>query len=170
MKNSTLVQTSEPMGRTYLLPTTVILLVAASGIALSQETDKCVGADKYPEPEPVSLLERGPLVLQHVSGIAVIRVGEGTIPPSHLYGACLSLFTADSHKFVASVPVDRRGTFAFGKIATGDYRLVERAPGLCTGNDAVRVEARKTSGKRRAIIVYFRPHEVDTCTTADYAK
>jgi hypothetical protein len=147
----------------------VAFLVTGSEIALSQETGPCVDADKYPEPEPVGLVETGPLVLQRVAGRAVIKAGGKIMPGSELCGgACLSLFTANSHKFVAHVQLDKQGLFEFGRVPPGDYRLVARAPGFCTGNDPVRIKASRARGKRRVMIVYFQPHEIDTCTTVDY--
>ena len=136
----------------------------------SQEPGQCAGADKYPDPEPVSLVGTRPMVLQRVSGVAVIRAGDRMISASQLHGACLSLFTADSHKFIGSAPVDKRGHFEFGTVPPGDYRLVARAPGFCTGNDAVRVKIPKIGRASRSLVVYFQPHAIDTCTTAEYAK
>lgn len=158
------------MTRICLALISVLLEVATSGPVFSQESGQCAGADKYPDPEPVSLVATGPIVLQRVSGVAVIRAGDKTIPSSQLHGACLSLFTADSHKFVASAPVDKRGRFEFGTVPPGDYRVVARAPGFCTGNDLVRIKIPKGSRAGRTIIVYFQPHAIDTCTTAEYAK
>jgi TonB family protein len=140
------------------------------GPAGSQETGPCAGADKYPDPEPANLVETGLMVLQRVSGVAVIRAGDKIIAASQLHGACLSLFTADSHKFAASAPVDRRGHFEFGTVPPGDYRLVARARGFCTGNDPVRIKISKGTRTGRTIVAYFQPHAIDTCTTAEYAN
>jgi hypothetical protein len=158
------------MSRICIALTSVFLLVVTSGPVFSQDADPCAGADKYPDPEPVSLVETGPMVLQRVTGLAVIRAGDKTIAASQLHGACLSLFAADSHKFIAKAPVDRRGHFEFGTLPPGDYRLVARAPGFCTGNDPVRIKIPKGTRTGRTIIVYFQPHAIDTCTTAGYAK
>ena len=158
------------MSRVCLALISVLLLVVAGGLVFSQETGTCAGADKYPDPEPVNLVETGPMVLQRVSGVVLIRAGDKTIAASQLHGACLSLFTADSHKFIASAPVDRRGHFEFGTVPPGDYRLVARAPGFCTGNGPVRVKIPKVRHKDRSIIVYFQVLGYDTCTTAEYAK
>jgi hypothetical protein len=107
------------MSRLCLASISVFLLVVTGGLIFSQETGPCAGADKYPGPEPVNLLETGPLVLQRVSGVAVIQAGGKKIAASQLHGACLSLFEAGSHKFIASAPVDRRGHFEFGTVPPG---------------------------------------------------
>jgi hypothetical protein len=146
------------------------LQVAVSGPVFSQEPSQCTGAERYPDPEPVSLVETGALVLQRVSGIAAIRVGDKILPPSQLHGACLSLFAAASHKFVASAPVDKHGRFQFGAVPPGDYRLVARAPGLCTGNDPVRVSVLRAGRRNRTIVVNFQVLGYDSCTSAEYAK
>lgn len=158
------------MSRMCLALVSVFLSIVAGNLAFSQKTGPCARADRYPDPEPVNLIETGPMVLQRVSGVAVIRAGGKTITASQLHGACLSLFTADSHKFIASAPVDRRGHFEFGTVPPGDYRLVARAPGFCIGNDPVRIKIPKGARTGRTIIVYFQLLGIDTCTTAEYAK
>lgn len=137
-------------------------------IAYSQESSPCRDAERYPAPEPVSLIETGPLVVRHVFGRAVIQSRRKTIPGSELHDACMSLFTVDSHKFVASARIDKRGHFEFSAVRPGEYRLIARALGFCTGNKAIRVTSSASAPSNRGIIVYFRLLEIDSCTTVEY--
>lgn len=148
----------------------VLLTVFQTIFGLSQETEHCKEAQQYPDPEPASLVEMGPLVVSRVQGRAVLVVRDKTLPPDKLREVCLSLFTADTRKFVASTTPDRKGSFDFGSIPPGDYRLIQRAPGLCTGNTAIRVTAARSKRRQRTIIVRFRAHGIDVCSGADYDR
>ena len=131
-----------------------------------EENQPCRKAEQYPDPEPVNMVYPGSLVLGRVYGRAVIQAGERIYPGSQLRGeACLSLFTENSHKFVATVPVDKSGRFEFSGVPPGSYRLVARSPGFCTGNIPVRVSG---SRKSKRILVFFQGPAIDVCTTADY--
>jgi len=82
--------------------------------------------------------------------------------------ACLSLFTDDTHRFVATVQVDSRGLFRFRTVTPGKYCLVARSPGLCTGNTRLEVTTSPVDRGRKGIVVHFRIPQIDTCSYADY--
>jgi hypothetical protein len=135
--------------------------------SLAQEAGPCQQSKEYAGPYP-GLIAAPPLLVPRVFGRALIDARGKVIPGSKLGPACLSLFTADSHQFVASVRTDKRGQFQFPAVAPGRYRLVARAPGLCTGNISIEVTPSHAKRGRRGIVLYFRIAEIDSCTDADY--
>src|ERR1700693_5559238 len=97
----------------------------------SQTDDKepCRDAQQYPNPEPVNMVYPGSLVVGQVHGRVVMRAGDRTYPGSGLRGeACLSLFTENTHEYVAKAQIDQDGQFEFGKVRPGNYRLHGTSP------------------------------------------
>ena len=142
--------------------------LASSHAALCQEMRPCHQARKYEEARFGVSIE--PLKLARVRGKAVIQdsfghIREGEVP-RHV---CLSLFLADSHKFVSTTTADDEGNFDFGPVKPGRYRLVARAEALCTGNIPVIVVRPSRKARHRGIVLLFRLANLDVCTSADYA-
>ncbi len=145
-----------------------LVWVVAPYVALSGQGQPCVRAEEYAT-RAGFCVERRPLVVSRVRGSVLRLDPDGHAWADHKLPACLSLFTADSHRFVATVPADEEGHFDFGVVPAGNYRLVARAPGFPTGNDALRV-VRSIWRKKRRVIVYFGCCGVDACTSTDYDR
>jgi hypothetical protein len=107
-----------------------------------------------------------PLAVSHVRGRAVRMYRDGHLSQD-IGPASLSLFTADSHKFVTSATTDQDGRFDFGTVPPGRYRLVARSIGFCTGNIPIDV-GRQPWHRHRRIVIFFRISEIDICTSGDY--
>jgi hypothetical protein len=133
-----------------------------------QEAQLCKDAGKYEGPHFVP--DWQPLVVARVRGRIVVEVNRKKLPQATPEGLCLSLFTADTHEFVSATTVDVRGHFDFGPVTPGNYRLLARADGFCTGNSRVQVKGAGAGRKRKSLIVYFRPAALDVCTTAGYDR
>jgi hypothetical protein len=97
--------------------------------------------------------------------LIVIEPGK-TVP-----GACLTLFTLDQ-KFVKSVRADAGGAFKFENIPPGSYRLVARAPGLCTANIPIHLVKASSRSKlqKSEVIVRYRLTGIDTCSWGQIGK
>jgi hypothetical protein len=129
------------------------------------QTVPCLNGEKYDLGGGLCI-ESKPLVLNRVWG-RVVRLDMGGHVWTDVRCVCLSLFTADSHKFVATATVDQTGRFHFGAVTPGRYRLVARAPALPTGNGAVTV-VRFPWHRDRRIVVSFTCCNVDACTGIGY--
>lgn len=115
------------------------------------------------------MLDPPPLLVNRVFGRAKINAGEVVIAGARVAPACLSLFTDDdTHRYVASVPLDSRGRFRFPSVPPGRYRLVERSLGLCTGNTRIEVTTWHVKEGKKGILVVFNVRMVDTCSGAMY--
>lgn len=146
----------------------IILIFAIAQGATPQDTPPCENADQYSPVSP-GVLDLPPLLVNRVFGRAIIHAGEVVIAGARVAPACLSLFTDDdTHRYVASVPLDSRGRFRFRSVPPGRYRLVERSPGLCTGNSRVEVTTSHVKEGRKGILVVFNVQAVDTCSGAMY--
>jgi len=152
-----------------VLTAVVVLWLVPTRAATYQGPASCDQATKYEEARfGVSIK---PLKLANVRGRAVIEdpfghIRRGEIPR----GVCLSLFLADSHKFVSSTTADDKGNFDFGPVEPGRYRLVARAEALCTGNIPVVVARSARKARHRGMVLLFRLAQLDVCTSADYAR
>jgi hypothetical protein len=158
--------------RNYLRKARMFLIVVTIMVlpAIAQEKGPCQRAEEYAPREPGMNVEAAALRVQRVFGRAIIEGENTVITGDKVTPACMSLFTEDSHRFVASVALDNRGNFNFGTVRPGNYRLVARSPGLCTGNTKVQVTASRVGRGKNGILVHFRIHNVDDCTFADYDK
>lgn len=146
----------------------IVILGLVPHLALSREGQACDDAQKYEEKR--FGVEAKPLVLNHLWGRTAIQTPDGHVKPHELpERVCLSLFTADSHRFVSSTTISEDGRFDFGAVSPGSYRLIARAEALCTGNVAV-VVARSVWHRKRRIVVYFTIAALDACTNADYDR
>ena len=110
-----------------------------------------------------------PLAVNSVLGRVARQDADGRVWPDEKPAGCLSLFTADSHKFVASTTTNKDGQFDFGEVPPGNYQLIAKSRGFCTGNIPVKV-VRSAWHRRRPIVVFFRLASIDVCTCADYDR
>ena len=146
-----------------------LLWALAPVLACAGQNQPCPDAERY-EVGGGGGIEMKPLAVNRVWGRTVIQDPDGHIRPDEVPPrVCLSLFTADSHKFVASTSVDHGGRFDFGVIPPGRYRLIARAQAACTGNNAVEV-VRSIWHRNRRIVVFFQIPRIDSCTYADYDR
>ena len=145
------------------------LCALVSGVALAQQAPPCADAEKY---EAVHFgVDAKPLILSRIHGRTVVQAPTGEIRVNELpEGVCLSLFTADSHRFLRSTGVNGKGHFDFGPVPPGRYRLIARARGFCTGNVAVKVSAPPAPRHSRSMIVLFQIAQLDVRTGADYDR
>ena len=146
----------------------MFLMGAVAQAAIAQDAGPCQEAKQYSSPQPGLHVEVPPLVVRRVFGRAIIEAGGTVITGNKVTPACMSLFMDDSHRFVASVAVDSRGVFRFNTVAPGNYRLIARSPGLCTGNTLIKVTTASVDRGRKGIVVHFRIRQTDTCSYADY--
>jgi len=148
-----------------ILVTTVVL--TSAHCAFAGQAAPCGKASAYPGPEPGLLATVAPLTVRRVEGRAVVDTQTRNIPVDQLGEACLSLFTEDGHRFVASAATDGRGHFAFPPVPPGRYRLVARMADLCTSKTLIEVD-RTGKAKGLPILVHFRVRQVDVCSYANY--
>ncbi|PYV35176.1 MAG: hypothetical protein DMG22_03245 [Acidobacteria bacterium] len=147
----------------------VFLIGVAAQAAMAQSTAPCRSAHEYSPPDPSTIVVP-PLIVRQVFGRAVVEAGEKVIIGEKVAPGCISLFTDDTHRFVAGVPVDSRGLFRFGAVPPGRYRLVSKSPALCTGNSLIEVITGPAAKGKRGILVHFRIRKVDYCSYADYDR
>ena len=98
----------------------------------------------------------GPLVVSRVSGTA--NDNGGVAVP----GICIGVFTTEDHRLVASVRTDAQGRFEIKGVSRGDYRLVAKCEGFCSGNAKIRVVSSSRSKKRLQVKMRFAG--IDTCS------
>jgi hypothetical protein len=146
-----------------ILPFGAVLLVF-SGPCLAQQKDKTSQCSTVYENH--NQTDYGPLQVHAIEGVSVIQVGTQEQP--RVPGACFALFTEKDHKLVASVKADSDGRFELRDVASGRYRLVARAEGLCTANVPLEV-VKSSRGRKTEILVHFRPTGIDTCSYGELA-
>jgi hypothetical protein len=78
-------------------------------------------------------IDYGPLRLPHIKGKGVVN-RDSKFAGQPVGGACLSLFTENTHKWIETQIADSEGKFIFGSIKPGRYRLIARGPSLCPAN------------------------------------
>jgi hypothetical protein len=98
----------------------------------------------------------GPIKLTRVNGIA--KDAEGVLVP----GVCVGVFTPAGDKLIKATQTDGEGRFEIKDIPKGEYRLVARCDGFCTGNAKIRVQPGPGNKKRLNLII--RPAGLDTCS------
>ena len=98
----------------------------------------------------------GPLKVASVSGTA--KDAQGVIVP----GVCVGIFTPNDHKLVMATQTDSEGRFEFRGVSRGEYRLIAKCEGFCSGNAKIRVDPGSRSKKRLGLLV--RPAGLDTCS------
>ena len=144
-----------------------LLIPMLAHARMPQQAGRCQHPETYSPPDPATILVR-PLVVRRVYGRAIVEARDRVIPVNEVGGVCLSLFTEQTHRFVASTSTNRRGSFAFPVLPTGMYRLVSRSRGFCTGNTRIEVVTPAKNIRKLGILVHIRVHEVDGCSYADY--
>jgi hypothetical protein len=98
----------------------------------------------------------GPLKVASMRGTATDA--QGVVVP----GVCVGVFTPNDHKLVVATRTDSEGRFELKGVSNGEYRLVARCEGFCSGNAKVLVDSRSRSKKRLDLAV--RPAGLDTCS------
>lgn len=98
----------------------------------------------------------GPIKLSTVSGVA--KDAEGVMVP----GVCVGIFTPSGDKLVKATQTDAEGRFEIIGVPKGEYRLVARCDGFCTGNAKIRVQPSPRNKKRLYLIT--RPAGLDPCS------
>ena len=143
-----------------------LLSVLAPNMASVGQVQPCMNAKKFEVGDGCYI---NPLVVKRIAGKVARQSPDGRIWPDEKPAGCLSLFTADSHEFVKSTLTSEDGRFDFGEIPPGNYRLIARSRGFCTGNIPLKV-GRSAAHGHKSIIILFRLSGIDTCTCADYAQ
>jgi len=98
----------------------------------------------------------GPLKVASMRGTA--KDAQGVVVP----GVCVGVFTPNDHKLVVATRTDSEGRFELKGVPNGEYRLVARCEGFCSGNAKVLVDSRSRSKKRLDLAI--RPAGLDTCS------
>jgi len=144
-----------------------LLLAISVQARIPQQAGRCQHPEAYTPPDPATILVR-PLVVRRVYGRAIVEAKDDIIPVEDVGGACLSLFTEETHRFVAATSTDKHGHFVFPIVQPGRYRLVSRSRGFCTGNTRIEVVTSTKGTRNSGILVHIRIHEVDGCSYAGY--
>ena len=146
-----------------------LLCIIGTGVRLLGQTPPCPSAEQYKERGGHCDLAPKLITVTRVRGRAVRSNGDGSEwPPAEMSGACLSLFTEDSHNFVSSRVVDSEGRFDFGAVPPGRYRLIARAGGFPIGNNPVKVVRFGWFTNHRIIISFEASRHA--CTSAFIEK
>jgi len=112
-----------------------------------------------------------PLTFRELKGRVLSEVGEPAKEIGPVPGACLGLFSEEGHRLITTATANEEGNFQFGSLATGRYRLVVRANGLCVANIPLQIAAPKSGSrklKNNQLVVHMRPAGIDSCSYADY--
>ena len=142
-----------------LIGVVMMILSAVTESTPIQKPRSCENLNQY---ENRNQVDNRPLVVKSVAG----RAKDNEDLP--LYDACISLFTEDGTALLATVKADRNGSFDFGRIAPGKYRLIARDfhNAYCVANALVRVV---TSGHRKkSITLHLRAANYHCGSFADY--
>lgn len=142
------------------------LLAQASS---TRKVAPCEHPEQYSRPGP-GIVSNPPLRVWRVFGRAIVEARDRVIPVDQVGGACISLFTDEGHRFVASTTTDKYGRFKFSPVPPGIYRLVARATGFCTGNTRVEVVASSEGKTKVGLLVHIRVPNVDDCSYSDYDR
>ena len=115
-------------------------------------------------------VDYGPLSVRVVSGRVSAQVGDPVHELNPVREACLSLFTEQEHRFLASVVSDEKGNFTFNSIHPGRYRLIVQAHPLCVANVPLRVVSWPRGGffTGKRLVIHMRPAGIDRCSHGDY--
>jgi hypothetical protein len=131
----------------------VLVLVALGCPAVAQEPKSPCGGMTY---ENRNQTDYGPVKVATVRGTA--KDAQGVMVP----GVCVGIFTPTDHRLVIATQTDAEGRFEFRGVSKGEYRLVAKCEGFCSGNAKIRVDPGSRSKKRLDLLV--RPAGLDTCS------
>ena len=140
--------------KSLLLSVLTIAIVGSSSRA--QEADSSCAGMTY---ENSNQVDYGPLKVATIRGTA--KDPQGVLIP----GACIGVFTSGmsrapaDHRLVKVVQTDVEGRFELGGVPKGEYRLVAKYAGLCSGNARIRVVSHLRRKKR--IDAQMRPVGLD---------
>jgi Fe-S-cluster formation regulator IscX/YfhJ len=157
------------MTRVMVAMNTLTAVAVFFSICTAQAPMPCHDGDKY---ENLNQIDPRTLRLANLSGRTVVDL-EATDSVKRIdekvSGACVSLFTEETHHLVLVTMADGQGRWRFGSIPKGSYRLVAHAPGLCPANRQVQVVGRRAFWARsRPLVVHFRARSIDICSSIDY--
>ncbi len=127
--------------------TLALILLAYSGFSLGQD-DSYVNRNH---------LDYGPLAMSRVEGVARDR-DEVVLP-----GIRVLLFSDPDHKLIAATVTGKDGTFTFGQVVRGAYRLVTKSS-FCPANVPIVVSR---VGEKKKLYLHMIPGTVDTCSFGD---
>jgi hypothetical protein len=125
----------------------------------SQESPTAVGTIVY---ENHNQVDYAALVLQTVVG-KVHDEQQVPIPK-----AAFALFTEKTHQLVSFTESASDGSFAFGHVAPGLYRLVVKYEGFCSANIPISVTRHARSGGR--LDVHMKPASLDSCSYGEISR
>lgn len=131
----------------------VLAMVALGYPAVAQESKPSCGGMTY---ETRNQTDYGPLKVASVRGTA--KDPQGVMVP----GVCVGIFTPIDHKLIMATQTDAEGQFEFRGVSKGEYRLVAKCEGFCSGNAKIWVDAKSRSKKRLDLLI--RPAGLDTCS------
>lgn len=148
----------------YSLICAVLFATVTNGISYGHDIERlCPDAKVY---ENHNQVDYGPLKLPSIQGRGV--VGHSSEFAGHpVGGACLSLFSETTHKWIKTIVADSEGRFKFDLVNPGRYRLIARAPYLCPANIPIVVT---NSGRRNRLgslqlLIHFKAMGlVDECS------
>ncbi|MFN7934015.1 MAG: carboxypeptidase-like regulatory domain-containing protein [Bryobacteraceae bacterium] len=136
---------------------TLLLSIITTGVmgwsSISQEVVLPCAGMVY---ENRSQTDYGPLRLASIRGTA--KDSKGVRVP----GVCIGIFTPKDHNLIMATQTDREGSFEFRGVANGEYRLVAKCEGFCSGNAKIRVDPSSRSKKRLDLLI--RPSGLDSCS------
>jgi len=140
---------------------TLLLCLLVVQAASAQSTVGCKTDVSY---ENRNQVDPSPLTLTKVWGI-VEDNDKVRIPD-----VCLGLFTEEGDKLIAQTSTNKDGSFDFGSVSPGRYRLVARYDSFCTSNTPIRIarQAAKNRRGQKRIVIHMMPAAIDRCSYGDY--
>lgn len=147
-----------------LLLTPILAGLAMGTLVLAQEPrSPCVDMTY----ENRNQTDYGPLRIAKIQGTA--KDEQSVAVP----GVCIGVFTSTDHRLLVFTETDGAGYFEFKNLPRGEYRLVAKCAGFCSGNAKIRVGPGPRSKKRLSLQV--RPVGLDGCSyfelkTGDHAQ
>ena len=149
----------------YSLICAVLFTLVTNGILRGQDIEKLCPDAKVYENHNWGYYD-GPFKLPIIQGRGV--VGHSSEFDGHsVGGACLSLFSETTHKWIKTVVADVEGKFKFDLVKPGRYRLVARAPYTCPANIPIVVPktGRQNKVSSMQLLIDFRAMGlVDECS------
>src|SRR5215470_4758017 len=134
---------------------------------VQQPSEPCKQGIVY---ENHNLSDPNPLSVRSLTGRVIAETGDGAQEIGTLPSACLSLFTEEEHRLIATATADQEGRFQFGKVPNGKYRLVVGIGSFCTANVPLQVtgEGRRKVAEKRHLVIHIRPGGIDRCSYGDF--
>jgi hypothetical protein len=111
-------------------------------------------------------VDYGPLKVRGIGGIATDK--EAVPVPR----TCIGVFTEPDHRLISSAETEDDGSFSFGKLKPGKYRLVAKYDGFGVANVLLEVVGWPSDGlvRNRALAVQLRPQGIDTTSYVELMR